>query len=69
LTIPRQLRQRRDHDIPESLLEKLAQIGGATDASALKAKMEETAAKVLAHFNTIITDPAERLKNKKDVNR
>jgi [glutamine synthetase] adenylyltransferase / [glutamine synthetase]-adenylyl-L-tyrosine phosphorylase len=61
LTIPRQLRQRRDHDIPESLLVKLAQIGGAADAGALKVKMAETAAKVLGHFNTIITDPAGRL--------
>ncbi|NQU59332.1 MAG: bifunctional [glutamine synthetase] adenylyltransferase/[glutamine synthetase]-adenylyl-L-tyrosine phosphorylase [Rhodospirillales bacterium] len=61
LTIPRQLRQRRDHDIPESLLEKLARIGGVADLAALKKKMGQTAAKVLKAFNTIIAEPAEKL--------
>jgi glutamate-ammonia-ligase adenylyltransferase len=67
LAIPRQLRQRRDHDIPKSLLEKLAQIGGVSDANNLKVKMAETAAKVLAHFNAIIADPAEQIKQIKGV--
>jgi len=61
LTIPRQIRQRRSHDIPESLLEKLARIGGAPDSSALIDKMASSAIKVLARFNAIIADPAERL--------
>lgn len=69
LTIPRQLRQRRDHDIPESLLDKLARICGVPDAGALKVKMAETAAKVLAHFNTIIAEPAERIEQIKDIAR
>jgi glutamate-ammonia-ligase adenylyltransferase len=61
LTIPRQLRQRRAHDIPESLLGKLAKTGAVADADALREKMQQTAARVLVHFNAIIADPAEKL--------
>lgn len=68
LTIPRQLRQRRNHDIPESLLEKLARINGAVDAKALIAQMLDTATKVVGIFNKIIADPATRLKQMKDAN-
>jgi [glutamine synthetase] adenylyltransferase / [glutamine synthetase]-adenylyl-L-tyrosine phosphorylase len=62
LTIPRELRQRRKHDIPESLQAKLALIGDVADYDALINKMATTVAQVLEHFNTIIAGPAEELK-------
>ena len=66
LTIPRQLRQRRDHDIPESLLKKLAEIGGAADPAALKEKMAQTAATVLKVYKTIIDEPAMHIQQTKE---
>ena len=66
LTIPRQLRQRRDHDIPESLLKKLAEIGGAADPAALKEKMAQTATAVLKIYHTIIDEPALQIQQTKE---
>ena len=64
LTIPRELRQHRKHDIPVSLREKLARTGGAEDYEALLNKMNTCATKVLNHFNTIISNPAANIKTK-----
>jgi glutamate-ammonia-ligase adenylyltransferase len=64
LTIPRELRQHRKHDIPVSLREKLARTGGAEDYEALLYKINTCATKVLSHFNTIISNPAAKLRSK-----
>jgi glutamate-ammonia-ligase adenylyltransferase len=61
LTIPRELRQLRQHDIPKSLRDKLARMGGAENYDALLDNMAASAAKVLSHFNTIISGPAENI--------
>jgi glutamate-ammonia-ligase adenylyltransferase len=61
LTIPRELRQLRQHDIPESLRNKLAHTGGAKDYDVLLDNMAASTAKVLDHFNTIISSPAENV--------
>ena len=62
LTIPRDLRQRRDHAIPESLQEKLARTVGADNFDALIDTIETLKAKVFAHFNTLVAHPAEQVK-------
>jgi glutamate-ammonia-ligase adenylyltransferase len=61
LTIPRELRQLRQHDIPESLRNKLVRTGGAEDYDTLLDNMASSTAKVLDHFNTIISSPAENV--------
>ncbi|MBT4735494.1 MAG: glutamine-synthetase adenylyltransferase, partial [Candidatus Marinimicrobia bacterium] len=61
LTIPRELRKRREHEIPESLQEKLAKICQVSDFTGLIEKMDQTAERVLGHFNTIVVEPAARL--------
>lgn len=61
LTIPRELRKRRQHDIPESLQEKLAAMSGVENFENLKEKMAATAQTVLAHFNSLVAEPAEKL--------
>jgi glutamate-ammonia-ligase adenylyltransferase len=61
LTIPRELRQLRQHDIPKSLRDKLARMGGAENYDGLLDNMAASAAKVLSHFNTIISGPAENI--------
>jgi glutamate-ammonia-ligase adenylyltransferase len=61
LTIPRELRQLRQHEISESLRYKLARISGAEDYDTLLDKMAASTAKVLNHFNTIISNPAKNL--------
>jgi glutamate-ammonia-ligase adenylyltransferase len=58
LTIPRELRQLRQHDIPVNLRDKLARISGAEDYDTLLDNMDACAAKVLKHFNTIISNQA-----------
>ena len=62
LTIPRELRKRRDHEIPESLQEKLAGIADAPDFGTLKDIIAKTSEKVLGYFNSIIVEPADRIK-------
>ncbi len=64
LTIPRELRKRREHEIPESLQEKLARIGGAENFETLKEKMSTTATTILGHFNALVADPATSLPKK-----
>jgi [glutamine synthetase] adenylyltransferase / [glutamine synthetase]-adenylyl-L-tyrosine phosphorylase len=65
LTIPRELRQIRQHDIPVSLRDKLACIGGAEDYDNLLENMASCAARVLKHFKTIISSQAANLRIKK----
>jgi len=57
LTIPRDLRKRRDHTIPEGLQGKLAEACGVETFDHLKAKITSTAATVLMHFQDIIGPP------------
>jgi len=64
LTIPRELRQSRQHDIPVSLRDKLVRIGGVRDYDALLDNMDTCAARVLKHFNTIICSQAASLETK-----
>ncbi len=66
LTIPRNLRKRRDHDIPEALQSRLAHLGGVKDFAALVEKIQTTAATALGHYNAIVHDPALKLKQLKD---
>ncbi|MBL6932413.1 MAG: bifunctional [glutamine synthetase] adenylyltransferase/[glutamine synthetase]-adenylyl-L-tyrosine phosphorylase, partial [Rhodospirillales bacterium] len=66
LTIPRELRKRRQHDIPESLQEKLAKIANVQDFNALIEKMTVTAEKILEHFNTLVTEPAALLEQARE---
>ncbi|HER26888.1 MAG TPA: bifunctional [glutamine synthetase] adenylyltransferase/[glutamine synthetase]-adenylyl-L-tyrosine phosphorylase, partial [Rhodospirillales bacterium] len=61
LTIPRAMRKNRDHSIPQGLQGKLAKAGGASDFKTLVAKVDSTAATVLAHYQTLITDPAGKI--------
>lgn len=61
LTITREMRKRRQHDIPESLQEKLVSLVGVESYSELLEKMAKTADTVLQHFNDLITDPAMNL--------
>ena len=61
LTIPKESRQLRQHEIPVSLREKLARVGGAKDYNTLLDKMDACANKVFDHFNTIISSPAANL--------
>ena len=69
LTIPRDLRKRRDHGIPESLQDKLARTAGADGFEALTGLMTTRAREVFGHFNALIATPAEPLKQDKDDDR
>ncbi len=64
LTIPKGSRQLRQHDIPVSLRDKLARVGGTKDYNTLLDKMDACANKVFDHFNTIISSPATYLETK-----
>ena len=64
LTISRELRHIRQHDIPVSLRDKLVRIGGAKDYDTLLNNMDACAARVLKHFNTIICSEATSLETK-----
>lgn len=61
LTIPRDLRKKRDHEIPESLRQKLALIGDTGDYSGLLEKMQVTATTVIGHFESLISGPANKI--------
>ena len=64
LTIPRESRKLRQHGIPVSLSEKLAQVGGSSDYNALLNRMNTCSNIVFNHFNTIISSPATLLETK-----
>ena len=54
LTIPRETRQLRNHDIPEGLRSKLLELIGTKDYSTLVGKMNSCAENTFYYFNTII---------------
>lgn len=64
LTIQRELRKSRKHEIPVSLREKLAHTGGVENYEALLDLMKTSASKVLNHFNTIISNPSSNIKKR-----
>jgi len=57
LTLSRDMRNSRDYAIPKGLQGKLAKACGVRDFDAVTAKIQSTAATVLAHYRSII-DPA-----------
>jgi len=58
LTLSRDMRNSRDHSIPEGLRAKLAKACGVQDFDTVIAKIQSTAATVLRHYRSIIAPTA-----------
>ncbi len=62
LTIEGQFRKEREDEITDTLLVRLAQVGGETSVVALKDKIRSVADRSYAHFQNLIEQPAKQSK-------
>ena len=69
LTIPRETRQLRNHDIPEGLRSKLIELTGTKDYSTLLGKMTSCSENTFYYFNTIINKTTVTKKTTEKIKR